>query len=89
MHAHALVHVEQSEDLIEDRHQDGAAADAENARQKSRHDACPRDRRGKTGDLAPTHIDQHEKFPGKPARRAACPIAPMNESSSAVRRPRD
>jgi hypothetical protein len=49
MHAHRLVYVEQPIDLIEDGNKDSAAADPENARQQTRHDAgcghCGHERR--------------------------------------------
>ncbi len=55
MHAHALVDAEGGEELVEDRHEDGTAADAEDAGEQPGDDARQRRGGGEGGDLAGAH----------------------------------
>ena len=80
VHAHALVDAEHAEDLVEDGHQDGAAADPENAGQQPRHHARGGHGSRKQRDLARAHRDvRHARRLSRlcsqiPARRSTLTI---------------
>jgi hypothetical protein len=50
--AHVFGHTEHAKNIIEDGHDDGSAADAENARQQPRHDAAEDDGASKQDEFA-------------------------------------
>ena len=58
LHAHLVRHAENAEHLVEHRHDDGAAADAEQAGQKAGHDAADDDRGRQPEKLADRDSEQ-------------------------------
>ena len=55
LHAHVLGHAERAEHLVQHRHDDAAAADAEQAGEKPGDDATADDRKREPADLGEGH----------------------------------
>ena len=59
LHAHLLGHAERAEDLVEHRHDERAAADAEQAGENPRDDAADDDREREPDEFADRHTEDH------------------------------